>query len=289
MAIFNSVATWYGEGDEKIWVDGESFPSHVGTGTEDYYGYSYAPKGVIQTPFNNHVRIDEPMTQGWNVMSRTRHLDGIPFRRSLQFDMELIPWKRTILTYAATTYWYAFPGATSNIHFQPKEAALAVPRLEDAKLQAMALIPRKPGAIECESMKILSKSGDITTFSQDMSPWDSDRWSSGHQLTVKAEKPGDFVELEIPATDNKPRAVLLYVTSAPDFGILRFTVNGKTSETTFDGYAENVQPAEPLKLGVYTPEHGRFILRAEVTGANAKSAGARYFFGIDCVILESAH
>jgi hypothetical protein len=51
LAIFNPVPAWYGEGDEKIWVDGESFPSFFGTGTEDYYGYSYAPKPVHQTPF----------------------------------------------------------------------------------------------------------------------------------------------------------------------------------------------------------------------------------------------
>ena len=59
LALFNPVATWYGEGDEKIFVDGEAFPSHLGTGTEDYYGYSYAPKGIIQTPFGGQVRIDE--------------------------------------------------------------------------------------------------------------------------------------------------------------------------------------------------------------------------------------
>ena len=63
VALFNPVATWDGEGDEKIWVDGESFPSHMGTGTGDYYGYSYAPKGIIQALFKNGVRIDEKMTQ----------------------------------------------------------------------------------------------------------------------------------------------------------------------------------------------------------------------------------
>jgi len=131
LALFNPIATWYGEGDEKIWVDGESFPSHVGTGTEDYYGYSYAPQGIIQTPFSNHVRTDKYMTQGWNVMSRTRQLDGIPFGKTLQFDIELMSWKPTTLTYAATTYWYAFPGATSNIPPQPKEAALPIPTLAE--------------------------------------------------------------------------------------------------------------------------------------------------------------
>ena len=109
LALFNPIATWYGEGDEKIWVDGESFPSHVGTGTEDYYGFSYAPKPVHHTPFCGEPRLDQPMTQGHNTVTRTRNLDGIPFRRSLQFDLELIAWKPTTLTYAATTYWYATP------------------------------------------------------------------------------------------------------------------------------------------------------------------------------------
>ena len=147
LAIFNPVPTWYGEGDEKIWIDGETFPSHMGTGTEDYYGYSYAPKPVFQTPFNNLVRIDERMTQGHNVMSRTRQLDGIPFDRSLQFDMELISWKPTTLTYAATTYWYAFAGATSNLKPQPDEAALPVPTLAEVKGDAAA-IRQKSQAIE---------------------------------------------------------------------------------------------------------------------------------------------
>ena len=133
LTLFNSAPTWYGEGDEKIWVDGESFPSHIGTGTEDYYGFSFAPQGIVQTPFANHVRIDDPKTQGWNIMSRTRQLDGIPFGKSLQFDIELMSWKPTTLNYAATTHWYAFAGATSNVSPQPKEAVLSIPTLAEAQ------------------------------------------------------------------------------------------------------------------------------------------------------------
>ena len=72
------------------------------------------------------------MTQGHSTVTRTRNLDGIPFRRSFQFDIELISWKPTTLTYAATTYWYAFPGTTSNVSPQPREAALPIPTLADA-------------------------------------------------------------------------------------------------------------------------------------------------------------
>lgn len=57
LALFNPVTTWYGEGDEKIWVDGESFRSSLGTGMEDYYDFSFAPRGLMQTPFANQVRV----------------------------------------------------------------------------------------------------------------------------------------------------------------------------------------------------------------------------------------
>ena len=132
LAVFNPNPAWYGEGDEKIWVDGESFPSHFGTGTEDYYGYSYAPKPVHQTPFCGEPRMDQPQTQGHNTSIRSRNLDGIPFRKSLQFDMELLPWKPGALTYAATTYWYAFPGGSSNRQPQPDAAILPLPSLAEA-------------------------------------------------------------------------------------------------------------------------------------------------------------
>jgi hypothetical protein len=132
LSLFNPVPTWYGEGDEKIWVDGESFPSFLGTGTEDYYDFSFAPRGLMQTPFANQVRVDQPMTQGNNVLTRTRNLDGIPFSKSLNFDLELIAWRPTKLIYAATTYWYAYPGASSNIGPQPRAAASPSPTLADA-------------------------------------------------------------------------------------------------------------------------------------------------------------
>jgi hypothetical protein len=127
LALFNPLATWYGEGDEKISIDGESLPSFLGTGTEDYYDFSFAPRGLMQTPFANQVRVDQKMTQGNNVLTRTRNLDTIPFSKSLNFDFELIAWKPMKLIYVATTYWYAFPGATSNIPAQPHEASQPLP------------------------------------------------------------------------------------------------------------------------------------------------------------------
>lgn len=288
LAIFNPVTTWYGEGDEKIWVDGESFPSHLGTGTEDYYGYSYAPKGIIQTPFNNHVRIDQKMTQGWNVMSRTRQLDGIPFGKALQFDIELMSWKPTTLTCEATTYWYGFPGATSNLVPRPKEAALPVPTQAAAVAQQLAAHPRRPGAIECEELTVLSKSAKTPFPVQAITLTNGGRLSGDEHCVIKASNAGDFIELEVFAPDPNPRRILLHTTQAPHFGIVKCTINGLPAREMIDGYAPIVRSAEPMSLGVFTPDKGRFVLRVEVTGANPKASGARYFFGLDCIALVPA-
>jgi hypothetical protein len=285
LALFNPVATWYGEGDEKIRVDGEAFPSHIGTGTEDYYGYSYAPQAVHMTPFCGEPRIDQPMTQGHNTATRTRNLDGIPFRSALAFDIELIAWAPTTLAYAATTCLYAFPGVKLNVAPQPREAALPVPTLAEAI--AAAAPRRKPGAIECEAMQVVSKSGDFFVGEQDMAPFGAERWSSGKHSLGKSEAVGQAAEVEFRAPDAAPRKLVLYATRAPDYATLRFQVNGQNVSATFDGYAASVEPAPAFVLGVFAPRDGKFRLRVEVAGANAQSVGAKYYFGLDCVVLEN--
>ena len=39
--VWNPRGAWWGEGDEKFFVDGEKFPSTIGTGSEDYFGYAW--------------------------------------------------------------------------------------------------------------------------------------------------------------------------------------------------------------------------------------------------------
>lgn len=281
LSLFNPVATWYGEGDEKLFVDGEAFPSHMGTGTEDYYGYSYAPRPIFQTPFVNHTRIDSPSTQGVNVMGRVRPLDAIPFQRSFNFDIELISWAPTTLTYAATTYWYGFPGAASNIAPDPTAAAQQIQTLADA----LEMGKLKAGAIEFETLKVVSHSPNFTPETQDMSNWDGSRWSSGKHLLGKSTKVGDYIEFQVRATDDKPRKLIVYATKASNYGILRFSVNGQPSNAVFDGYAAEVEPGAFADLGVFTPQNGKYLLRVQVSGSNPKAQKEGTLFGLDFLEL----
>jgi D-arabinan exo alpha-(1,3)/(1,5)-arabinofuranosidase (non-reducing end) len=147
--VLNIEDGWWGEGDEKIYVDGawdQGFPTHFGTGTEDYYGWA---GGVNPTradefdePFIANVRVgglgQAHLTRGYNICTRTRSLDAIPFTQHLRFDMEASfgtqmrePWD--LLGYSAVTFWYALPGATCNRGPQPQEATdpiVSIPQLQ---------------------------------------------------------------------------------------------------------------------------------------------------------------
>ena len=136
-------------------------------------------------------------------------------------------------------------------------------------------------------MKLLDKSSDFTAEPQDMDPWGRERWSSGCQLLAHPNQVGDFVEMAVPAPDGRRKQLVLYATKAPDYGVLSFMVNGQPSKVLFDGYADKVEPAAPLQLGTFTPDNGRFILRVKVIGTNPQSGGAKYLFGLDCVVLEA--
>jgi len=122
LALVNRDRGWWGEGDEKIYVDGETFPSHFGTGTEDYYGYAWCTPQFFESPFHAQPRAEKPRNFGNVTNTRVRLLDGIPFEKSLRFDMEVWHWRPTTVDYAATTYWYGRPGATANHKPAPEEA-----------------------------------------------------------------------------------------------------------------------------------------------------------------------
>jgi hypothetical protein len=106
LSLFNHAPCWYGEGDEKIWVDGDAFPSHFGTGTEDYYNSSWAPVVPFHTPFGGAPRADTESSHGYNAFFRTRNLDGIPFHEQFRFDIEMLGWDSGFADYATTVYWY---------------------------------------------------------------------------------------------------------------------------------------------------------------------------------------
>jgi len=276
LALFNPVRNWWGEGDEHIWVDGEAFPSHFGTGSEDYYGYAWGNPTVFQGPFCNQPRAG-PGNFGHTTNTRTRSLDAIPFTKSLKADIEVWHWADCKVDYAATTYWYARPGAASNRGPSPEEAT--------AELRQPPAPLKIKGAIECESLPVVAKAPGLVAERQDLTPFPG-QWSGTAHLFVRGNKVGDFVEVRFPADKPGPRKLTLHATKSWDYGILRFSVNGTRLETEYDTYSKTPVPTGPIELGVFEPKDGQFLLRVEVVGANPQAKGSKCYFGLDCVVIS---
>ncbi|RME92435.1 MAG: DUF2961 domain-containing protein, partial [Verrucomicrobia bacterium] len=274
LTVFNGTDAWWGEGDEKIYVDGETFPSHIGTGTEDYYGYAWCRPEFFQSPFHAEPIGEGNFHPGLTVNSRYRALDAIPFNRSLRFDMELWHWRNTQLNYAPTTFWYARPGATCNIQPDPATAALPVARERADVVE----VYRVPGAIEGETLKVIEKTGG------EVEPQviDSLGWSNDTQLWWKFAKPGDRLLLEFPVAESGRYEVRANLTKAIDYGIVRLSLDGRPG-VEFDRYHTAVAHDE-LSLGTHRLEAGNHRLIVTLVGHNPQAL-KKGMFGLDYLRL----
>lgn len=124
-----AAGNWWGEGDEKFFVDGEPFPSTFGTGSEDYFNYSWSRPDLFDHPYCGQPLCSGPDTSGYVSNHRFQVPDAIPFRRSFAAYLELSPHNRTPgLSYARVAYWYARPGATDD-HRALGPSDLRIPEL----------------------------------------------------------------------------------------------------------------------------------------------------------------
>lgn len=107
--VFNPKGGWWGEGDEKFFVDGEKFPSTFGTGSEDYFGYAWGNPELFQNAYHNQT-VNENGNAGNVLVNRWHITDNVPFDKSFESCIEkYFPNDRPTL-YAATVYWYQAPG-----------------------------------------------------------------------------------------------------------------------------------------------------------------------------------
>jgi hypothetical protein len=274
LTLFNTANAWWGEGDEKIYVDGESFPSHFGTGTEDYYGYAWCRPEYFQAPFHAQPSGEGNFVPGFTVNLRYRALDAIPFRKSIRFDMELWHWARTKMNYAPATLWYARPGATWDVKPDAEQARKPIPRSVEDIVKPRIV----ENAIEGETLSIRERSGGITEI-QNIPHFN---WSNNRQLWWRDAKPNDRLVIEFSVEQAGDYDLTLGATQAPDYGVVRLAINGQTRIETWDGYHPSVI-ATDVKLPPTRLQQGVNTLEVTIVGANP-AAVKRHMFGLDYIL-----
>ena len=82
---------WFGEGDEKIYIDGESKPSIWGTGTEDYFLSAWGLK-TASTPTFGVPFFDQRGIGGHTSAYRWHISDPIVFNTGIKVSLEHMGW-----------------------------------------------------------------------------------------------------------------------------------------------------------------------------------------------------
>ncbi|MBN1420219.1 MAG: DUF2961 domain-containing protein [Planctomycetes bacterium] len=266
--IANPVLIWWGEGDQKISIDGEAFPSTFGTGTEDDYGYAYGHNRPFVRPYHAQTRVDGPASGGHISLNRWYVLDALPYAKSVRFDQEMWHWMPCRPTWTHVVYWYAKPGA-------PGPGAIDRSALApvDLGIREDMLDP-----LEGESLRREATGGTAAT--QRLA-----NCSRAEHLFWHGADPGDRLKVFFSVPEAGRYSVELNLCMAPDYGRQRLFVNGKAAEGIFDGYSPKLRWMQP-KLGVFDLRAGENVLEVEALEPNP-AAVPKNLFGLDYIFLIS--
>ncbi len=264
--IANDGLVWWGEGDQKISVDGESFPSTFGTGTEDDYGFAYGYNGPFVRPFHAQTRVDGPASGGHISLNRWYVLDAFPYRQSIRFDQEIWQWMPCRPTWSQVIYWYAKPGTPGPAACDPKTLAPV-----DLGVRENMLDP-----LEGETLRFETRGG--AAGKQRLA-----NCSGAEHLVWHDAQPGGRLTVQFPVVRAGRYSIELNVCMSPEYGRQEFLVNGKRSEVSADCYSEKLWWMRPM-LGVFDLKEGANVLEIRALEPNpAARPGNR--FGLDYIFL----
>lgn len=105
LSVTHFQGSWWGEGDDMIFIDGEGWPPSLhGTGTEDYFGHAWGMQDNAY-PMNGSI-IHESAVPGYPVSYRFHLVDPVRFERSIRVSIEHGHANHLSDDWASTAYWY---------------------------------------------------------------------------------------------------------------------------------------------------------------------------------------
>ncbi len=158
----------------------------------------------------------------------------------------------------------------------PKPSAEGAKPLRGAKIE-LDTKGVVTGATEGEGITAKVSGGRTTV--QEMKGFKDGIWSGDKQLFWTGGKPGDSMEVEIPATASDKELEIVF-TCAGDYAIVQLEVNGKAVGEPIDLYDGKVVSSGVLKFALPKTEEKSRKLAIKIVGANAKAAKS-HMVGLD--------
>ena len=232
-----SWGNWWGEGDEKIFVDKDTFPSFFGTGSEDYFNYSWSSSRIFSYPYCGQPRNDGPGNRGYVSNYRWHISDDIPFNEKISFYMEL--WHHGVVadfSYGRIVWFYALPGIivhnaeVSDNEIRPVHSRSWSPEAYKGSsgykfIQAEKLTSEKPG--------LITEAGIL--------------YANDTILRWKPLKKGDSMSLIYLSKRHIPQTRIGFTLAhSPRSGSVSFKVNGKIVKFDEEDSLNLFEPNNPI-------------------------------------------
>ena len=267
---------WWGEGDEKFFVDGEKFPSWFGTGCEDYFLYSWGTWNPYSKAYHS-----QPFTNGgmWGIGNRLNNriqiIDNVPFTTSFEANLEKYH-RDHYANWVFTDFWYLSKDGVDP--YGPVSLEERTSYYEDP-------YPAAADFYEGEDLKIIESTGMMKAETQEMSDFSfAGQWSNNHQLIFKAEGSDAYVKCWINVEKEGDYLLSARYSKAPDFGVVQHLVDGQPLGAPIDLYNPSVILTDDLSLGAVHMTAGLHEFTIRVTGKNGASTG--YFCGLDYLRIK---
>lgn len=272
ITLFNTVYAWWGEGDEKVYIDNEPFPSHIGTGSEDYYGYAWCRP----EKFTNHPFIAQPdgsgnFNPGYTNNLRFRSLDAIAFSKHLKFDMEMWHWTKSIIHYAPITFWYISPKDAATCPVSDLKG-LSVP----VALTREDIIPPviAGNKIEGEDMKLENMTEGYFRYSNSTERG----WSNNMQFVWGNVKPSGKLTMSFISDSALTADAVITFSKGLEYGDFKVSINGQDPEIV--SARENLFKTEKKIIKKVELHKGYNYLNIEFMGSADNKTNR---VGIDCI------
>jgi hypothetical protein len=278
LAVRTRSPSWFGEGDEKIYLDGETRPSIWGTGTEDYFLSAWGLK-TTSTPYFGVPYFDQWGIVGGHTSAYRWHIgDPLVFRKGIKVTFEHFGWispdenpdyKSTSWNereddYSSVAFWYQ-TGTPTFAARAPHARDRRLPSLERAIVYGRDYTAEK-----------FRGRGDVRTQPLDL--------YDGPQLLYQpSSAEGAWLELPLKVEKKEPLRLLLNLTKSYDFGRYQTYLNGVKLGDPFDAYSPKIMNEE-VHLLDFWPEPGAYTLRLECVGKSPLSQG--YYLGLESVRLR---
>lgn len=269
---------WFGEGDEKIYVDGEATPSIWGTGTEDYFLSAWGLK-KCKTPYFGVPVFDGRGVGTFTSAYRWHLADPIVFTTGIKVTIEHWGWVSPDETpdYRATS-WNEREDDYSSVAFwyQTGESTFAcrAPRARERRLPSL------------DRVVVLAKdfAGAGHHGSGSARPQMLPALYREPQLFYRPASADDaWIEIPIEVAKEEPLRLVLRATAAPDYGRYRATLDGVELGELLDFYSPELKARE-FHLLDFWPKPGAYKLRLTCAGKNPASEGC--YLGVESVRLR---